>query len=307
MTPPTRVTPPARPFRVAVTADLHYGPQHPDGVAATLALAAELSHDPPDLLILAGDIGAGDEFDRCLDLFADLPCLKALVPGNHDVWVRDNDPRGDSLAVYRDHLPRVSAAHHFHYLDHGPLILPDVGLAVVGSMNWYDYSWGIDRLRAMAADWRERLRTKRFTRGRHNDANFVRWGYDDPGFTLQAVTALAEHIRRALDWVPAAILVTHHPPFRGLNYPKGEPMDLDALLWEAFSGNVTLEELLASYADRVPLAFCGHTHFARESRLGPIRGFNVGGDYHAKRLLRFDWPDGTVRALEFGGTGERVA
>ena len=182
-----------------------------------------------------------------------------------------------------------------------------MGLAVVGSMNWYDYSWGIDRLRAMAADWRDRLRTKRFTRGRHNDANFVRWGYDDPGFTHQTVAALGEHLRRALEWVPAAVLVTHHPPFRGLNYPKAEPMDLDALLWEAFSGNAALEELLASYADRVPLAFCGHTHFARESHLGPIRGFNVGGDYHAKRLLRFDWPDGAVRALEFGGTGERVA
>ena len=307
MTSLTRVTAPASPFRVAVTADLHYGPRHPDGAAATLALAANLYHDPPDLLILAGDIGAGDEFDRCLELFAELPSHKALVPGNHDVWVRSDDPRGDSLAVYHEHLPRVADEHGFHYLDHGPLLFPEAGFAVVGSMNWYDYSWGIDRLQAVTADWRDRLRTKRFTRGRHNDANFVRWGYDDPGFTREAVSALGEHLREALEWAPAAIVVTHHPPFRGLNYPKPEPMDLDALLWEAFSGNAELEDLLTSYADRVPLVFCGHTHCARQANLGPTRGFNVGGDYNAKRLLRFDWPVETVQAIEFGGTGECVA
>lgn len=268
---------------------------------------AELYHDPPDLFILAGDVGAGDEFDRCLDLFADLPSTKALVPGNHDIWVRTNDPRGDSLTVYREHLPRVADARHFHYLDHGPLILPGVGLAVVGSMNWYDYSWGVDRLRAVAADWQDRLRTKRFTRGRHNDAHYVKWGYSDAEFADLAVASLESHLRQALLRVPSAVLVTHHPPFRGLNYPKPEPLDMDALMWEAFSGNAKLEGLLAEYGDRIPLAFCGHTHFAREAAHGPTRGFNVGGDYHSKRLLRFDWPNGAVQATEFGATGEWVA
>jgi 3',5'-cyclic AMP phosphodiesterase CpdA len=307
MRPPPPATPPTHPFRVAVTADLHHGPRHADGAEATLALAAELYHDPPDLFVIAGDVGAGDEFGRCLDLFADLPCQKALVPGNHDIWVRPDDPRGDSLAVYREHLPRAAAARHFHYLDHGPLVLPDVGLAVVGSMNWYDYSWAPDRLAAAVPDWKERVRTKKFARGRHNDAHFVRWDRDDAGFTREVVAALAAHLRRALEWVPAAVLVTHHPPARGLNYPKPEPMDLDALLWEAFSGNAAVEGLLAEFVGRVPLAFCGHTHFAREYTAGGTRGYNVGGDYHFKRLLRFDWPTGAVRAQEFGTTGERVA
>ena len=38
---------------------------------------------------------------------------------------------------------------------------------------------------------------------------------------------------------------------------------------------------------------------AREGRFGPTRGYNVGGDYHFKRLLRLDWPAGTVTAAEF--------
>src|SRR5262245_9457414 len=98
-------------LRIAVSADLHWGVRHPAGRDATLALVADLAADPPDLLILAGDIGAGDEFGTCLKLFDRLSCLKALVPGNHDVWVRADDPRGDSLAVYRDYLPRVAADH----------------------------------------------------------------------------------------------------------------------------------------------------------------------------------------------------
>ena len=59
-------------------------------------------------------------------------------------------------------------------------------------------------------------------------------------------------------------------------------------------------ELLAEHGERIPIALCGHTHFAREGRLGPTRGYNIGGDYHFKRLLRFDWPLGEVRATEFG-------
>ena len=31
-----------------------------------------------------------------------------------------------------------------------------------------------------------------------------------------------------------------------------------------------------------------------------MRGYNVGGDYHFKRLLRLSWPAGTVTATEFG-------
>src|SRR5262249_19178813 len=157
---------PRKPLRIAVTADLHFGSRHPSGNRATLNLAARLAEDPPDLLLLAGDIGAGDDFDRCLSLFAKLPSRKAAVPGNHDIWVRTDDPRGDSLDVYDRHLPAVCQSHGFNYLDRGPLVLPESDLAVVGTMNWYDYTWDNDLLRKAAPnDWADRLRTKRFTRG----------------------------------------------------------------------------------------------------------------------------------------------
>ena len=287
-------------LRLALTADLHWGIR-PSGDEATRLLVGFLAAEPPDMLILAGDIGAGEEFAACLDLFAGLPCRKALVPGNHDIWVEENDPRGDSLHVYEDYLPGVCAERRFHYLDQGPLVLPGAGLAVAGSINWYDYSWALDALRLEVPDWEERLRTKRFSRGRHNDARFVRWPLDDPGFTRRVVAALERHLEEAAGEDRQVIVVTHHPPFYGLNFPRSGPAaGLDALLWDAFAGNRGLEEVLARHAARIPFVFCGHTHRARENRLGPIQGYNIGGDYHFKRLLMLSWPAGTVEAHVFG-------
>src|SRR4051812_1716011 len=133
-----------RRLRIALTADLHHGTRHTAGNLATLELATHLYDNPPDVLIIAGDLGAGDEFARCLDLFKGLTCLKALVPGNPDVWVSSTDARGDSLRLYQSLLPSLAAERGFHYLDHGPLLFPEFGLAIAGSMNWYDYSWAVD-------------------------------------------------------------------------------------------------------------------------------------------------------------------
>jgi 3',5'-cyclic AMP phosphodiesterase CpdA len=285
-------------MRLAITADLHWG--HRRGDDATLQLRDFLQGRPPDVLLLAGDVGAAQHFPECLALFAGLDCRKALVPGNHDIWVQDNDPRGDSLQVYHEHLPRVSAEHGFHYLDHGPLLLPEADLAVAGTMNWYDYSWSLDQLRLELPDWEERLRTKTFSRGRHNDGRFVRWPLDDLRFTAEVVAAFEGHLAQALGVCGRALVVTHHPPYYGLNFPRPGPPSPDGLLWDAFSGNAALTEVLTRHATHVPFAFCGHTHCARENDLGPIRGYNIGGDYHFKRLLLLDWPAGTVEAHTFG-------
>jgi predicted phosphohydrolase len=296
------------PLRLAITADLHWG-HHRLGDEATLALRDALLANPPDVLLLAGDLGTGGHFDECLALFAGLPGRKALVPGNHDLWVEEDDRRGDSLQVYRQHLPVVSAAHGFHYLDQAPLLLTDAGLAVVGSINWYDYSWSLERLKEHVPDWEERLRTKTFSRGRHNDARFVRWPLDDVRFTAEVVATLERHLAEVFAQVPRAIVVTHHPPLYGLSFPdEGAPVQvplLDKLLWRALAGNAALEELLSRQAGRIPFVFCGHTHRARANTLSGSRGYNIGGDYHFKRLLWLDWPIGEVREQTFGDPDNR--
>lgn len=283
---------------IALTADLHLN--HARGQQANEALLAFLRHNVPDVLVIAGDVASSVSFGVCLERFADLPCRKAVTPGNHDLWVPTDHPT-DSLHAYQVQLPAEAALFGFHYLDHGPLLLPEHGLAIAGSVNWYDYSWSADAVRRLHPGEEHRLASKMFTRGRHNDANFVRWPMDDIGFTALVASALGRHIEAALAEVPSCIVVTHHPPFYGISFPRvAPPVELDSLLWDAFGGNAAVEGLLAKHAARIPFAFCGHTHREAEAELGPIRGYNIGGGYESKRLLWLEWPAGTVRAHEFG-------
>jgi predicted phosphohydrolase len=287
------------PLSVAITADLHWGHRH--GSDETRLLVSYLRDRPPDLLILAGDIGTGILFEDCLRLFQEVPCRKGLVPGNHDLWVSAEESPNDSLEVYQRLLPKAAARQGFHYLDSGPLLLPDSGLAVVGSINWYDYSWALDGIRRCFPDEEHRLHSKRFTRGRHNDAVFVRWPLDDVSFTSLVAATLERQLLSALQQADKVIVVTHHPPFYGLSFPRaGPPVFLDSFLWDAFAGNVGVEQLLARHSDRIAFAFCGHTHRERQNTLGGIRGYNVGSDYPFKRLLWLEWPTGAVEAHQFG-------
>ena len=287
-------------MRIAITADLHWG-HNRAGDDATRLLLQQLRSHPPDVLLLGGDIGTNSFFGECLQLFHDLPCLKALVPGNHDLWVADDDARGDSLQVYEQHLPGLCANHQYHYLDYNPLILPDANLAIVGSINWYDYSWSIDRMKAEVPNWQWHLERKAFTRGRHNDGRFVRWPSDDVSFTRQVVQNLDKHLTESLGQVERAIVMTHHPAFRGISFPQPQPVQgLDGLLWEALSGNTALETILEQNAPRIAMIFSGHTHRAVAASLGPSQGFNSGGDYHFKRMLIVDWPAGTIETCIFG-------
>jgi predicted phosphohydrolase len=284
---------------IALTADLHWG--HGRGGDATRLLADFLRASPPDVLALAGDLGTGTHFGECLALFADLPSRKALVPGNHDIWVMAEDAATDSLALYERELPAIAAAHGFHYLDAGPLVLPEASLALVGSINWYDYSWGLEGIRRLYPTEEWRLQAKRFPRGRHNDGVYIRWPLDDVAFTARATATLDAQLRAALQQVGHALVVTHHPPFYALSFPRfGPPEALERFLWDGFAGNKRMEDILTAHADRVAFAFCGHTHRQREGTLGGIRGYNIGSDYGYKRLLWLEWPEGTVVAHTFG-------
>jgi 3',5'-cyclic AMP phosphodiesterase CpdA len=285
-------------MKLAITADLHWG--HRKGAEPTRQLAARLLESPPDVLILAGDVGTGVYFEECLKLFDGLRCIKAVIPGNHDLWVPVEETRYDSLDLYQKLLPEAAARQGFTYLDRGPLALPD-GLTMVGSINWYDYSWGIDAIRRLYPGQEGRLKTKRFTRGRHNDGVFVRWPTDDPGFTALVTAALERHLQAASAQAGKLLVVTHHPPFYDLGFPHPDPTpDLDRFLWDSFCGNAGVEQLLARFADRIAFAFCGHTHRAREMTWRGVRGYNVGSDYPFKRLLWLDWPSGAVTAEQFG-------
>ncbi len=284
-------------MKLAITADLHWG--HRKGNEPTRQLAARLQQQPPDILLIAGDIGTGIMFEQCLQLFADLPCLKALVPGNHDIWVSQEELQYDSLDLYQTLLPEVARRLGFRYLDRDPLLVSDE-LAIVGSINWYDYSWGIEGLRRLHPGEEGRLKTKRFTRGRHNDGVFVRWPTNDIEFTARVVATLEQQLAAVAPRAKQLIVMTHHPPIYDLGFPQTLPLvELDALLWDSLCGNASIEALLSRYAAKIAYLFCGHTHRSRQTVWKGVRGYNVGSDYPSKRLLWLDWDTGEMTAEEF--------
>lgn len=282
---------------LAITADLHWG--HRRGMNANIQLIQSIEANPPDVLVLAGDIGSGDHFAECLQQFDFFQGEKCLVPGNHDIWVPRDSPE-DSWQRYQFQLPALCKEWGFHYLDQGPLLFPQEDLGLVGTMNWYDYSWALPRLPSVAPGEEHRLKSKRFLRGRHNDFNFVRWHLEDPEFTQIILEKFEQQLLATLDLVNQVIVIAHHPPIRELGFPPDATVEeLDLLLWDAFSGNAAIESLLKEQKERISMLFCGHTHRARQCQIGPNQGINIGGDYHFKRLIRVDWPGRTTKVEEF--------
>ncbi len=287
-------------MRLAVTADLHWG-HSPKGDAATRELAAWMRGLEIDALVLAGDIGESLYFAQCLELFSGLSCRKLLVPGNHDLWV--HAPTASSLVRYERELPRIAEAHGFEYLDLSPALFPN-GEAVVGSINWYDYSFADPSVLEEYPRAEEMYRRKLFPRGDHNDGRFVRLGMPDEDFTVWVVHRLQEQLTALPADVERVVCIQHHPPLEGLFYPT--PIrSTEGKFWLAYTSNRAMQDLVLS-DPRIHTAICGHTHAyvecetARPDGGAPVHGINIGGDYGWKRLLLLDTDTGERQWWNFG-------
>lgn len=279
-------------MRLAITADLHWG-HHPGGDQATRELAKKVAELEPDAFAIGGDVGTGDEFSWCLELFAGIAPVLLVVPGNHDLWTSH-----DSLELYEARLPALAAEHGFRYLDHQPYLASGGKLAVVGSMNWYDYSFADPTLEREFPRAREMYRGKLFPHGRHNDGRFVRLGMSDWEFTTRLVDRFSEQLRMLPPEVETVLTLQHHPPVRPLFYPT--PLaTADQKFWRAYTGNRRMQRVVLD-DPRIGWVVCGHTHAACDALWIGKRCLNVGGDYPWKRLLLIDTDSGVVEAWEFG-------
>lgn len=282
-------------MRLAVTADLHWGLSR-KGATAARQLAERVVELAPDALVIAGDVGEGARFRACLSLFATLDCDRLVVPGNHDLWT--DDPAGDSRAIYERRLPSVAAEEGFHYLDQEPFLAPGGHAAVVGSINWYDYSFADPELEKEFPHARDLYAAKLFPRARHNDGRFVRLAMTDEEFTGRVVRKFQEQLAALPPGIEHVVAVQHHPPVRELFYP-GPVTSVEGRFWLAYTGNRRMQE--AVLADpRIRWVICGHTHAACEAEVLGKRCINIGGDYDWKRLLLLDTDSGEERWWEFG-------
>jgi 3',5'-cyclic AMP phosphodiesterase CpdA len=281
-----------------ITSDLHYG-ANKRGDLATARLAQHALEHPADALLIGGDIGEGVEnIARCLALFQGFEGLKLAVPGNHDVWTKDEDhaPHDASWTLHEEVLPQVFAQHGFHPLHLSPARLG--GLVFVGSMGWYDYSFrddiGIDlpHYQSKTPPWS--------LWPIWNDARYARFPFDDPAL----VELLHERLRAQLDHLdPAAqvVALVHHVVTKELLVHPRWMVPKEWRYANAFLGAERLGELLTG-DPRVSQVFCGHIHRAKTVHRGACALTTVGGDYKQKQLLRAT-PAKLLEALLFDPTG----
>jgi 3',5'-cyclic AMP phosphodiesterase CpdA len=74
-----------KPLRIAHLSDIHFGGD--ENVAAVRAATERLAADPPDLVVVSGDltrIGGQQEFRAAAAWLQTLPTPQLVVPGNHD-------------------------------------------------------------------------------------------------------------------------------------------------------------------------------------------------------------------------------
>ncbi len=264
--------------KVVITSDLHLGITMRYQIDEMIAAIAD---ERPDLTIIAGDIGEGMNYiSTCLRLFRGLPGQVAALAGNHDVWSLDGR---HSAEVWEHHLP--AAVRH-----EGMLWLEDTnwrsgGLAIAGSIAWYDYTGADPSIPPQTEEfWVEKKRTM------HPDGRFLDWPWSDREFAARCGAGLIDRLEalEADETVTDVLVVTHVPLFREqlINKP-------DIPNWgygNAYFGNLTLGERVRAMS-KVRAVVSGHTHIGRMESLVAephIPAWVIPSDFHKPRYVVYE-------------------
>ncbi len=233
-------------MKIVATADLHF---HPRWAKALTRLARDIHDERPDCLIVAGDVGHPlHHFRQGLALFADIPCPRLALAGNHDLW-----SSGDHTSETLWNGVLAEAAHQagFAWLDGEVRRLGSLGLC--GTLGWYDYSARDPRLELADQDYY--INKGMF----NNDGNFVDWAWADQEFAAAVLAGFQERLA-GLCQDPAIgqiVVATHVPPFEQNMVRKED--DFAWTFGNAFFGNLTLGQAILS-CPKVSHVISGHSH-----------------------------------------------
>ncbi|MCW1891983.1 MAG: metallophosphoesterase [Candidatus Uhrbacteria bacterium] len=262
-------------MKIFVTSDLHVGQsKENDAAVRSIANHVQRSASQSDVLLLGGDYGNTDEQTReCLRLFRRFPGTVLTVPGNHDIWVDDNDLSSNRLVRFR----MMAEGFGMHSLHHRPVLIGDV--AFVGSLGWYDYSFrdpiGIDDACYEAKCWNGYA---------WHDGECAKWLSDDRAMTRIFASVLNDQLRAVTAARPSSIIgLIHHVPIKDLlAWPRCfVPKDWRFL--NAFLGAERFGELFMQYG--VQQVFCGHIHSSKRVRKGKTVFQSIGSENNRKQVL----------------------
>ncbi len=245
--------------RIAVTSDLHYDPQgHLTLPERCEEVASQMRSLSPDIVVLAGDLAHGlDYFDRCLQCFSDGSRPVCVLPGNHDVW-RDRKLGIGSAELLDAKLEEVTTSRGARWLEGQALTMN--GVAVVGTMAWYDYS-AIDP-HCSAPPHEIAIRKRHY----NNDARWIDWPWTDPEVAARLASDFLASLHRCeQDPAIESILVVTHVPIMEEQITR-KPRDPVWGFTNAYFGNLKLGGDVITVR-KVRAIISGHTHVPRKARI----------------------------------------
>ncbi len=290
-------------MRIILTSDLHYDVQR--SKAPTDEIARKIVAAGGDLLVLVGDSAAVDLaiLERLLSLFDAFNGRRLFVAGNHELWVA---PGADSFRRWEVELADVCKRAGYHYLDALPFV--ESGLAIVGSVGWYDYTFRSASLRIPLRFYQHKVAPGRAAAEeslRHlvtgyddippgADGIFVRWmdgvranlGMSDVEYTHLLAARLRTHLVEATARVDRVVAAIHHVPFHQL-VPR--TMHPNFAFAEAYMGSELLGEVLLDFP-QVRDVYCGHAHRRKTVRVGGLTATCIGSTYTEKLYDVLDVP-----------------
>jgi len=279
---------------ILFTADLHLNIDATNprsGCTAMEDFAQTILREKPDVVVVAGDIGAAGHAARHLteirNAVGDRPL--AITLGNHDFWLSSighaqfshldqvvtrfwREPARDLDIVLLDHenldLGETVVAGCYGHFDLGHA---EPGLHVGGVEVTEDIylSGGMDGL-----FWNDFCFIPNCATGIREEAK-------------EQAEGLAARMDAAIAAGKRLLLATHTCPWRELN---GHPLRGDASdILSAYTGNCLLGKEIERRAGHVGFLVCGHTHVpVQEQDLHGIRCLNVGADYGRFRGVIYD-------------------
>jgi len=283
-------------MRIVVTADLHYDIARSRQPAEEIA--ERICHLEADALLLLGDAAGPDPdiLSESLHLFDRFAGHKFFVAGNHDIWTC---PGEDSLTRLEVELPALCREAGFHMLDVEPALLD--GVALVGSMGWYDYGFRPEHLGIPLRFYEAKVAPGAAARlapyahlvedcsdvpaaamqigARWMDGVHVRLPMDDPAFCRRLDDRLAAHLAWASRRADRIVVGMHHLPFRAMVPSTDKPNWAFA---SAYLGSELFGQTLLSFP-KVRHVFCGHSHKPGRLVCRHVECINVGSTYQTKR------------------------
>lgn len=285
-------------MKLLATADLHFN--HPRSRKLAIELIERINTLHFDILLLVGDTatGEGDDLERCLSLFTHAG-PKLFVAGNHELWSR----QPDTYHLFTQVLPKRLADLGWHWLEGHPYLLD--GVAFVGTVGWYDYSFAPNHLGIPArfyqakvspgaadrlSEYAHLLADRSDIREEHyeivarwNDGKHVRLQRPDEQFLAERLADLEAsllEVRHARQVIAAV----HHLPCREMLPPR------HTASWDfawAYLGSPAIGEMLRRFAN-VTHILSGHSHLPYRGVHNGVELINIGSGYRQKQLLQLD-------------------